>query len=307
MWTFCPVGMSNYEDWADDDLNMGDHPACADKPPTIGYSHIKGSSSMAKAPATTTHPPNSTHLSMPESSPHTEDDVDVEGLTHEEGDADGANDIIAAKQAYGNPEEEEIEQDEQEGELDYKDDAPTDKHEQAADSEVKQAAIWERLGEPVNKSEQATHTEEKQAVIWGWLVEPVDERASTDTETGEMVNLMESVLGIQSTEGRCPDYGVWNCLGNSILDVPTLLFCSFDTLISVEYGNRPAFLWSMLNFMKNWNKHYKLADEPDMGKWEAFRQLCITLYTWALQLYQTLPNFTDHRAVICYSFLCLVY
>ena len=29
------------------------------------------------------------------------------------------------------------------------------------------------------------------------------------------------------------------------------------------------------------------------------------LYTWALQMYQTLPNFTGHRTFICYSFLCL--
>ena len=62
----------------------------------------------------------------------------------------------------------------------------------------------------------------------------------------------------------------------------------------------------MLNFMKNWNRYYKLADEPDMGKREALRWLCVALYTWALQLYQTLPNFASHRAIICYSFLCLV-
>ena len=42
-----------------------------------------------------------------------------------------------------------------------------------------------------------------QAAIWGWLGEPLDERTSTDTETGEMANLMESVLGIQRPEGQC--------------------------------------------------------------------------------------------------------
>ena len=82
MQTFRPAGMSNYEDWAEDNLDMGDYPACADKPPTVRYSHIEGASRMAEAPATTTHPPNPMHLSMPESSPHTKDDVDVEGLTH---------------------------------------------------------------------------------------------------------------------------------------------------------------------------------------------------------------------------------
>ena len=29
------------------------------------------------------------------------------------------------------------------------------------------------------------------------------------------------------------------------------------------------------------------------------------MYAWALQLYQTLPNFTGHHAILCYSFLCL--
>ena len=113
-------------------------------------------------------------------------------VTHEEGDADGGND--------SSPEEEEIEQDDsdvvieeqyykqQEKELDYEDDAPTKELEQAAD---------------VDESEQAADTKVKQAVIWGWLGEPVDERTSTNTETGEMANLMESVLGIQSPEGRC--------------------------------------------------------------------------------------------------------
>ena len=43
--------------------------------------------------------------------------------------------------------------------------------------------------------------EEKQPTIWRWLGDPVDERASTDTKTGEAASLMESVLGIQSPDG----------------------------------------------------------------------------------------------------------
>ena len=84
------------------------------------------------------------------------------------------------------------------------------------------------------------------------------------------------------------------------------LFYSFDTLVAVEYGDRRVFCQSFLNFMRNCNKHLKPADKPDMSRQEAFRQLCIALYAWALQFYQTLPNFVSHRAIICYSFLCLV-
>ena len=188
---FRPVGMSNQEHWGEADFDMGDHLACADKPPTVEYGRIEGANGRAKAPAITTHPPDPTHLCRPESSPYTKDDVDVEGLTHEEGDAD---DIIAAEQGYDHPKEQQVESDgcniiveeeyyeQQEEEFDYEDDVLTEKHEQVADvdeSEVKQAAIWGQLGEPV------------------------DDRTSTDTKTGDTANLMESVLGIQSPEGGC--------------------------------------------------------------------------------------------------------
>ena len=43
--------------------------------------------------------------------------------------------------------------------------------------------------------------EVKDPTIWKWLGDPVDEQASTDTDTGEAMSLMESVLGIQSPEG----------------------------------------------------------------------------------------------------------
>ena len=93
---FHMAGMTDYEDWAENDLDVGDHPACADDPPTIKHSHIEGASGIAEAPTSTTHPPDPMHLNMPEGSPHTEDDADVEGLTQEEGDANS------------NPEEKEI-------------------------------------------------------------------------------------------------------------------------------------------------------------------------------------------------------
>ena len=47
---------------------MGDHPDCADELPTVEYGHTKGASGMAKAPTTTTHPPDPMHLSTPEGS-----------------------------------------------------------------------------------------------------------------------------------------------------------------------------------------------------------------------------------------------
>ena len=59
---------------------MGDHLDCADELPTVEYGHAKGASSMVEAPTTTTHPPDPTYLSTPEGSPHTKDNVDVEGL-----------------------------------------------------------------------------------------------------------------------------------------------------------------------------------------------------------------------------------
>ena len=33
--------------------------------------------------------------------------------------------------------------------------------------------------------------------------------------------------------------------------------------------------------------------------------MCVQLYSWALDLYQTLLNYVGHRGVICYSFVCL--
>ena len=33
--------------------------------------------------------------------------------------------------------------------------------------------------------------------------------------------------------------------------------------------------------------------------------MCIKMYSWALDLNQTLPNYTGHQGIICYSFVCL--
>ena len=82
-----PAGMSDYEDWAEDNIDMGDHPSHADEPPTIRDNHIEGASGMAEAPESTTHPPNPTHLSTPEGSPHTEDNKDADRLASKGGDA----------------------------------------------------------------------------------------------------------------------------------------------------------------------------------------------------------------------------
>ena len=51
---------------AEDNIDMGDHPSCAGEPPTVRDKCIEGVSSIAKAPAITTHPPDPTHLDMPE-------------------------------------------------------------------------------------------------------------------------------------------------------------------------------------------------------------------------------------------------
>ena len=83
--TYAKLSPSGYENWADNDLNMGDHRACANEPPAIEYGCVEEASGTVETPATMTHPPDPTHLSMPESSPHTKDNVNVEGLTQQEG------------------------------------------------------------------------------------------------------------------------------------------------------------------------------------------------------------------------------
>ena len=73
---------------------------------------------------------------------------------------------------------------------------------------------------------------------------------------------------------KTTEYGiVW---GRVPLTFLWFLFYSFDTLVAVEYGDRWAFHQSFLNLMRNWNKHFKLADEPDVGRQEA---LCLGITT----------------------------
>ena len=45
MQKFWPVGMSDQNNWGEDDLDMGDHLTCANEPPSIQYGCIKGASS----------------------------------------------------------------------------------------------------------------------------------------------------------------------------------------------------------------------------------------------------------------------
>ena len=55
----------------------------------------------------------------------------------------------------------------------------------------------------------------------------------------------------------------------------------------------------------NWNRHHKAPDDDDIGLREAFRRICVQMYRWALDLFQTLPNYQGQRAIICYSFVRL--
>ena len=55
-----PVGMSD-EDWAEDNIDMGDYPSCADEPPTVSDKCIEGASGIAEVPTIATHPPDPTH------------------------------------------------------------------------------------------------------------------------------------------------------------------------------------------------------------------------------------------------------
>ena len=61
----------------------------------------------------------------------------------------------------------------------------------------------------------------------------------------------------------------------------------------------------MCNYRDNWNRHHKAPDDDDIGLHEAFRRICVKMYGWALDLFQTLPNYQGQRAIICYSFVCL--
>ena len=76
-------------------------------------------------------------------------------------------------------------------------------------------------------------------------------------------------------------------------------------LIVVEYGTKKDFKRSVCNYRDNWNRHHKSPDDDDIGLREAFRRICVQMYRWALDLFQTLPNYQGQRAIICYSFVRL--
>ena len=76
-------------------------------------------------------------------------------------------------------------------------------------------------------------------------------------------------------------------------------------LIVVEYKTRRDFKRSVCNYRDNWNRHHKAPDDDDIGLREAFHRICVKMYGWALDLFQTLPNYQGQRAIICYSFVCL--
>ena len=75
--------------------------------------------------------------------------------------------------------------------------------------------------------------------------------------------------------------------------------------MNVEYGCYQDFKQSVCYFRDNWNRYRKDPEDSDIGLRDAFRRMCVQLYSWALDLYQTLPNYVRHRGVICYSFICL--
>ena len=64
-WGYRPVGMSD-EDWAEDNIDMGNYLACADKPPTVSDKHIEGASGIVEVTTIATHPPDPMHLSTPD-------------------------------------------------------------------------------------------------------------------------------------------------------------------------------------------------------------------------------------------------
>ena len=76
-------------------------------------------------------------------------------------------------------------------------------------------------------------------------------------------------------------------------------------LVAVECGTKKDFKNSVCNYRDNWNRHHKSPDDDDIGLREAFRRICVQMYRWALDLFQTLPNYMGQRAIICYSFVRL--
>ena len=94
--------------------------------------------------------------------------------------------------------------------------------------------------------------------------------------------------------------------GEPILNPLMTLFCSFDMLIAMKYGNCCVFKWSICNFWDNWNRYNKAPDDLDIGLWESFKRVCIQMYKWALWLYQTLLNYMRYCGIVCYSFIYLV-
>ena len=180
------------KDWAEDNIDMGDYLACADEPPTVSDKHIEGTSSIVEVPTIATHLPNPMHLSTAKESPHTRDNDDADKPISNKG---AANDDLEVEEETHTADviikEEYFEQ--QEEELDYEDNTPVEECEQVVE-EVEQVV-------EIDEDEETTVMEVKEPTVWKQLGDPVDERASTDTNTGEAVSLMESVLGIQSPKG----------------------------------------------------------------------------------------------------------
>ena len=133
---FRPAGLSDQEEWDDDDrVDMGDHLAVANEPPTVEYGHIEGADGGAEVPTASTHPPDPTYTSMLDSSPVADEDMtapdpDCDIDTREEEEMERV-DVVVEEEYF-----------KQEEELDYEDDIPMEEQPVSVEYKVKHPSIW---------------------------------------------------------------------------------------------------------------------------------------------------------------------
>ena len=203
-----PTGMSD-ENWDEEDLDLGYHPTSeiADEPPEMGDEEIEGAQS---APPLDNRPQEGTDV-------HTE-------TADEAARYPLADEIMTAESQYGNPGvkdktldagvDDEDDNDyntvvegtyyeQGEEELDYDDDTPIEKDTPAQldDQELDEDINADDEEEDGHTIARPIHPQKgKDAPLWGRLGTPVGDRSTTDTETGEAAELMQSVL-LGSSQG----------------------------------------------------------------------------------------------------------